>query len=123
VSRGRTPRGSAVEIVVDADDIGFIWGWPGGLRLAVDNLVRNAIAHGAATRITLTAANCDVLTIVVDDNGGGLPVDEHQWCSAGSRGEAPHARWSGLGCPCCAAAALHGGSIELRTAHGGCVPR
>ena len=31
------------------DDLGTIWGWPGGLRLAVDNLVRNAIAHGQAT--------------------------------------------------------------------------
>ena len=25
------------------DDLGTIWGWPGGLRLAVDNLVRNAV--------------------------------------------------------------------------------
>ena len=48
--------GGTVEIVVEADDdLGTIWGWPGGLRLAVDNLVRNAVTHGAATRIVLAA--------------------------------------------------------------------
>ena len=32
---------------MEADDnLGTIWGWPGGLRLAVDNLVRNAVTHG-----------------------------------------------------------------------------
>ncbi len=45
-----------IEITVEAaDDIGMIWGWPGGLRLAVDNLVRNAATHGGASRIVLTA--------------------------------------------------------------------
>ncbi len=55
VARENARVGGAVEIVVEAEDIGSIWGWPGGLRLAVDNLVRNARAHGAATRITLAA--------------------------------------------------------------------
>ena len=53
---GERARRRDVEIVVQSDDdIGTIWGWPGGLRLAVDNLVRNAVAHGGATTIVLTA--------------------------------------------------------------------
>ena len=123
VARENARVAGAVEIVVDADDIGVIWGWPGGLRLAVDNLVRNAVAHGAATRITLTARRTgDVLTIVVDDNGGGLPVDEHQVVLGRfARGSTAAAGGSGLGLALVAQqAALHGGSIELSDGpHGG----
>jgi signal transduction histidine kinase len=116
VARENARVAGAVEIVVEADDIGFIWGWPGGLRLAVDNLVRNAIAHGAATRITLAASRTgDVLTIVVDDNGGGLPVDEHEVVLGRfARGSTAAPGGSGLGLALVAQqAALHGGSIEL----------
>ena len=50
-----------------------------GLRLAVDNLVRNAVTHGRATRIVLAARQfAHTLTIIVDDNGRGLPEEEHQ---------------------------------------------
>ena len=56
VARENMRTGGGVEIVVEAaDDLGAIWGWPGGLRLAVDNLVRNAVTHGHATRIVLAA--------------------------------------------------------------------
>ena len=59
VARENMRPGGTVEIVVEADDdLGTIWGWPGGLRLAVDNLVRNAITHGQATRIVLAAHRC-----------------------------------------------------------------
>ena len=55
VARENMRPGGSVEVVVEADDnLGTIWGWPGGLRLAVDNMVRNAVAHGPATRIVLT---------------------------------------------------------------------
>jgi signal transduction histidine kinase len=116
VARENARVAGAVEIVVEADDIGMIWGWPGGLRLAVDNLVRNAVAHGGATRITLTARRTgDVLTIIVDDNGGGLPVDEHQVVLGRfARGSTAAPGGSGLGLALVAQqAALHGGSIEL----------
>ena len=80
-------RSDAVEIVVQSDEaLGTIWGWPGGLRLAVDNLVRNAVAHGGATRIVLTAhrhpsadGSGEALSIVVDDDGRGLPAEEHEF--------------------------------------------
>lgn len=56
VARENARAGGAVDIEVEADDdLGTICGWPGGLRLAVDNLVRNAITHGRASRIVLAA--------------------------------------------------------------------
>ena len=57
VARENMRPGGSVEVVVEADDnLGTIWGWPGGLRLAVDNMVRNAVAHGPATRIVLVGS-------------------------------------------------------------------
>ena len=116
-------RTDAAQISVQSDEaIGTIWGWPGGLRLAVDNLVRNAVAHGSATRIVLTAHRIaavgdrgEVLTIVVDDDGCGLPADEHQFVMGRfARGSTAAAGGSGLGLALVAQqAALHGGGIEL----------
>ncbi len=117
VARENMRLGDDVEIVVEAgDDLGTIWGWPGGLRLAVDNLVRNAITHGPATRIVLTARRQgDTLAIVVDDNGRGLPEEEHQTVLGRfSRGSTATPGGSGLGLALVSQqAALHGGSIEL----------
>lgn len=106
-----------VEIVVEVeDDLGIIWGWPSGLRLAVDNLVRNAIAHGQATRIVLEALReGDTVVIIVDDNGRGLPVEEHEAVLGRfSRGTTAAPGGSGLGLALVAQqAALHRGSIQL----------
>ncbi|HET7665604.1 MAG TPA: HAMP domain-containing sensor histidine kinase [Mycobacterium sp.] len=111
----RTADGVDIEIEA-ADDLGVIWGWPGGLRLAVDNLVRNAVTHGQATRIVLTARrHTNTLTIIVDDNGRGLPENEHQTVLGRfSRGSNAAPGGSGLGLALVAQqAALHGGRIEL----------
>jgi signal transduction histidine kinase len=117
VARENMRAGSDVEIVVEAaDDLGAVWGWPGGLRLAVDNLVRNAVTHGHATRIVLAASRyANVMTIVVDDNGRGLPEEEHQVVLGRfSRGSNAAPGGSGLGLALVAQqAALHGGGIEL----------
>lgn len=106
-----------IEIVVEAkDDLGVIWGWPSGLRLAVDNLVRNAIQHGQATRIVLEALRArDEIVIIVDDNGRGLPAEEHKTVLGRfSRGTTAAPGGSGLGLALVAQqAALHRGSIEL----------
>jgi signal transduction histidine kinase len=110
-------RTDGTEIVVEAeDDLGVIWGWPGGLRLAVDNLVRNAVTHAQATRILLAARRFGhTLTIIVDDNGRGLPEEEHQSVLGRfSRGTNATPGGSGLGLALVAQqAALHGGRIEL----------
>ena len=97
--------------------LGVVWGWPGGLRLAVDNLVRNAVTHGGATRIVLRRARArpTEVTIVVDDNGRGLPAEEHQTVLGRfSRGSTAAPGGSGLGLALVAQqAALHGGIIGL----------
>ena len=117
VARENMRTAGGVEIVVEAaDDLGPIWGWPGGLRLAVDNLVRNAVTHGQATRIVLAARrHDDTMTIVVDDNGRGLPQEEHQAVLGRfSRGSNAAPGGSGLGLALVAQqATLHGGRIEL----------
>ncbi len=106
-----------VQIDLDVDeDLGMVWGWPNGLRLAVENLVRNAITHGEATRILLAAYRRDgVMTIVVDDNGRGLPAAEHESVLGRfSRGSTAAQGGSGLGLALVAQqAALHGGQIKL----------
>lgn len=122
-------RLGGIEITVESgEDIGMIWGWPGGLRLAVDNLVRNAINHGRASRIVLTAerrsaANAQgmegdtgsALIITVDDDGQGLPADEREMVMGRfARGSTAASGGSGLGLALVAQqAALHGGSIAL----------
>jgi len=117
VARENMRTAGGVQIDVEAaDDLGAMWGWPGGLRLAVDNLVRNAVTHGQATRIVLAAHRHDhILTIIVDDNGRGLPEAEHHTVLGRfSRGSNAAPGGSGLGLALVAQqATLHGGRIEL----------
>jgi two-component system sensor histidine kinase PrrB len=117
VARENMRPGGAVQVVVEADEhLGTIWGWPSGLRLAVDNLVRNAVTHGSASRVLLTGHRIDhSITITVDDNGGGLPAEEHHnVLGRFARGSTAAPGGSGLGLALVAQqAALHGGSIVL----------
>jgi signal transduction histidine kinase len=117
VARENMRPGGSVQVVVEADEhLGTIWGWPSGLRLALDNLVRNAVAHGSASRVLLTAQRIDhSITITVDDNGGGLPAEEHHLVLGRfARGSTAAPGGSGLGLALVAQqAALHGGSIVL----------
>jgi two-component system, OmpR family, sensor histidine kinase PrrB len=117
VARENMRPGGSVEVVVAADDnLGTVWGWPGGLRLAVDNMVRNAVAHGPATRIMLSGRRIDhLIMITVDDNGRGLPADEHNnVLGRFARGSTAAPGGSGLGLALVAQqAALHGGTIVL----------
>ena len=110
-------RSVDVTIEVHADDAGIVSGWSGGLRLAVDNLVRNAITHGRASRIVLTAdrPEANALEITVDDNGCGLPAAEYAAVLGRfARGSTATAGGSGLGLALVAQqAALHGGRVDL----------
>ncbi|CAJ1586405.1 HAMP domain-containing sensor histidine kinase [[Mycobacterium] wendilense] len=95
---------------------GVILAWPGGLRLAVDNLVRNSVLHGQASRIVLTARReGNRMLIIVDDNGRGLPEEEHATVLGRFvRGSTAAAGGSGLGLALVAQQAhLHGGGVEL----------
>jgi two-component system, OmpR family, sensor histidine kinase PrrB len=116
VAQDNMRQSPVVEIEVRADEAGRIFGWPNGLRLAVDNLVRNAITHGGASRIVLTAnRHHETMDIVVDDNGRGLPADEHRTVLGRfARGSNATAGGSGLGLALVVQqAALHDGNIEL----------
>lgn len=111
----RVNRDLTIEVNA-AENLGTVLGWPDGLRLAVDNLVRNAITHGQATRVVLAARRHDAtITIDVDDNGRGLPADEHRTVLGRfARGSNAVAGGSGLGLALVAQqAALHGGDVEL----------
>ncbi len=62
----------------------IIVGLPAGLRLAVDNAIANAVKHGGATLVQLSAVSSRAgVEIAIDDNGSGVPEGE-LWRSSGS---------------------------------------
>jgi two-component system sensor histidine kinase PrrB len=79
------PADALIELVVDAPGTLVTWPvWPDGVRLALDNLVRNALTHGRPTdggraRVVVRVASdasTGVPVIVVDDNGPGIACDD-----------------------------------------------
>ena len=96
----------------------IIVGLPAGLRLAVDNAIANAVKHGGATRVQLSAVSSRAgVEITVDDNGGGVPEEERQVVfERFSRGSTASHSGSGLGLALVAQQAqLHGGTASLET--------
>ncbi len=94
----------------------IIVGLPAGLRLAVDNAIANAVKHGGATRVQLSAVSSRAgVDIAVDDNGCGLPEGERQLVfERFSRGSTASHSGSGLGLALVAQQAhLHGGTASL----------
>ncbi len=94
----------------------IIVGLPAGLRIAVDNAIANAVKHGGATRVQLSAVSSRAgVEIAVDDNGGGLPEAERQMVfERFSRGSTASHSGSGLGLALVAQQAhLHGGTASL----------
>lgn len=71
---GRHPRGRA-DVLVEAEP-GVVVGNPRLLRLAVDNLVRNAVQHGYATGPGVVRVRADRRGISVVDDGPGVPPAE-----------------------------------------------
>ena len=52
----------------------IIVGMPAGLRLAVDNAIANAVKHGGATQVQLSAVSSRAgVEIAIDDDGSGVP--------------------------------------------------
>ncbi|MBC2638128.1 HAMP domain-containing histidine kinase [Rhodococcus wratislaviensis] len=109
-----------VRITTRGDQPLLMTGWPDGIRLAADNLVRNALTHGRATEIELSATVVDHadrrrIELCVDDNGVGLPLTyRERVLGRFERGPHPQVSGSGLGLALVAQqAALHGGSITL----------
>ena len=91
-------------------------GLPAGLRLVIDNAITNAIKHGGATEIRLSAhSSGEGVEITVDDNGTGVPEEERSAVFARfSRGTTASRSGSGLGLALVAQQAdLHGGTAAM----------
>jgi signal transduction histidine kinase len=91
-------------------------GLPAGLRLVIDNAIANAVKHGGATEIQLSAdSSGEGVEIVVDDNGTGVPeVERAAIFQRFSRGSTAARSGSGLGLALVAQQAdLHGGTAAM----------
>jgi two-component system sensor histidine kinase PrrB len=94
----------------------IIVGLPAGLRLTVDNAIANAVKHGGATKVQLSAVSSRAgVEIAIDDNGSGVPEDERQVVfDRFSRGSTASHSGSGLGLALVAQQAqLHRGTAAL----------
>ncbi|WP_422744827.1 sensor histidine kinase [Mycobacterium sp. WMMD1722] len=94
----------------------IIVGLPAGLRLAVDNAIANAVKHGGATRVQLSAVSSRAgVEIAIDDDGVGVPESERvRVFERFSRGSTASQSGSGLGLALVAQQAeLHGGTASL----------
>jgi two-component system, OmpR family, sensor histidine kinase PrrB len=91
-------------------------GMPAGLRLVIDNAIANAVKHGGATDILLSAdSSAAGVEITVDDNGTGIPEWEREAVfERFTRGSTAARSGSGLGLALVAQQAeLHGGTAAL----------
>ncbi|WP_026356675.1 HAMP domain-containing sensor histidine kinase [Mycobacterium sp. 141] len=96
----------------------IIVGLPTGLRLAVDNAIANAVKHGGATRVQLSAVSSRAgVEIAIDDDGVGVPEEERTVVfDRFSRGSTASRSGSGLGLALVAQQAeLHGGTASLES--------
>ncbi|MGE2734975.1 HAMP domain-containing sensor histidine kinase [Mycolicibacterium vaccae] len=94
----------------------IIVGLPAGLRLAVDNAIANAVKHGGASRVQLSAVSSRAgVEIAIDDDGVGVPEEERKIVfDRFSRGSTASHSGSGLGLALVAQQAeLHGGTASL----------
>jgi two-component system sensor histidine kinase PrrB len=94
----------------------IIVGLPAGLRLAVDNAIANAVKHGGANRVQLSAVSSRAgVEIAIDDDGVGVPEEERRVVfERFSRGSTASHSGSGLGLALVAQQAqLHGGTASL----------
>ena len=94
----------------------IILGLPAGLRLAVDNAIANAVKHGGAKRVQLSAVSSRAgVEIAIDDDGVGVPEEERTVVfDRFSRGSTASHSGSGLGLALVAQQAeLHGGTASL----------
>ena len=115
VSAARPGDGVQLTVVVPDEETAMI-GSPGGLRLAIENLLSNALRHGRAGRVEVCVLREGARIVErVDDDGSGLPLAERDRVFARfARGSQAIGAGSGLGLALVAQqAALHGGHARL----------
>ena len=103
------------QVTVTGDLSVVVRGSPGGLRAALDNLVGNAVAHGASTVGVTVSRGESVATLIVDDDGPGIPADERERVLAPFvRGRHARREGSGLGLAVVAGVVrAHNGRVSL----------
>jgi len=105
-----------LEVSLASSTTVLMLGMPAGLRLVIDNAIANAVKHGGATRILLSAdSSAAGVEIIVDDNGTGVPEAERAAVfERFTRGSTASRSGSGLGLALVAQQAeLHGGTAVL----------
>jgi signal transduction histidine kinase len=114
-ARRRHPT-TAISTVFD-DTYPVVHGWAEGLRLAVDNLLANAVLHGRPAGVVTVEVGTtgDVVTIAVDDDGPGIPPEQRDaMMTRFARGADTTTKGSGLGLALVLQQAeIHRGGIEL----------
>lgn len=102
--------------IVDCVEPAAVLGWPEGIRIMVDNLLRNSAVHaGPRARVDIALrAEDGRTTLTVDDDGPGVPLAERnrifERFTRGTSGSSG----SGLGLALVAQqAALHGGGARV----------
>lgn len=116
VEEARQHAGDVELSAVLPDNDALVIGSPAGLRLAVENLVSNALRHARASRVVVSVLCAEARIVVrVDDDGTGLPVAEREPVFARfARGSQAVGSGSGLGLALAAQQAdLHGGNARL----------
>ncbi|MGL4306850.1 MAG: sensor histidine kinase [Mycobacteriaceae bacterium] len=109
-----------VKILVNEGPSMEIEGWPDGLRIALDNIIRNAITHGQATEVIVAVdppkPGQNLISVIIDDNGRGLPESECELVlTRFHRGSTAQPGGLGLGLALVMQqATLHGGSFSLK---------
>ncbi|MDA4107771.1 sensor histidine kinase [Mycolicibacterium holsaticum] len=105
-----------VDVSLPSSTTVLMVGLPAGLRLVIDNAITNAIKHGGATEIRLSAVTSgEGVEIAVDDNGAGVPEEERAAVfQRFSRGSTAARSGSGLGLALVAQQAeIHGGTATM----------
>lgn len=105
-----------LEVTLAPSPTVLMLGLPAGLRLVIDNAIANAVKHGGASKVQLSAiSSAHGVEIAVDDNGAGVPEAERtEVFERFARGSTASRSGSGLGLALVAQQAeLHGGTAAL----------
>jgi signal transduction histidine kinase len=110
------PLAAGHDLVVDTDDGLIVEGWRDDLHRLVLNLIENALRHtppGTMVRASAHAPDPGLVSIVVEDEGPGLPPSiRDRAFERFVRGGGDGGRGSGLGLAIVSAVAEgHGGSV------------
>jgi two-component system sensor histidine kinase PrrB len=119
--------GTDVELDVGSDAGQLFSIWPDGVRLAIDNVVRNALTHGRPSdrssgdvRVGVTVAAGGVPVVVVDDDGPGIAAADRRRVLAPFERGATEVSGSGLGLAVVERVAkAHGGRVVIEPSPSG----